>query len=112
MNDSVPGESYRHFKDGGQEQMGADIRQLRYALDVSEAALERSASDLAAAQARVEELEAVMREIAELEGDCEQQVFKLTRFQASQLARKAIHHAALPSRPAESTPKTEDKTDG
>jgi len=36
------------------------------------------------------ELLAALRQIAELEGDCEQQVFRLTRFQAAQIARAAI----------------------
>jgi hypothetical protein len=33
---------------------------------------------------------AALAEIAELEGDCEQQKFRLTRFQASQIAREAL----------------------
>jgi hypothetical protein len=39
------------------------------------------------------DLLAALREIAELEGDCEQQQFRLTRFQASQIARAAIAKA-------------------
>lgn len=36
-------------------------------------------------------LRAVLEQIAELDGDCEHQRFRLTRFQASQIARKALH---------------------
>lgn len=32
-----------------------------------------------------------LKQIAELDGDAENQKFKLTRFQASQIARRAIH---------------------
>ncbi len=36
-------------------------------------------------------LRKALEQVAELEGDCEQQKFKLTRFQASQIARFALH---------------------
>ncbi len=40
--------------------------------------------------AAAEAMRAALEKIAELEGDCEQQKFKLTRFQASQIARAAL----------------------
>jgi len=55
---------------------GPNMREL-----VAEAALARDTAL---------ELLAALREIAELEGDCEQQVFRLTRFQAAQISRAAI----------------------
>lgn len=36
-------------------------------------------------------IEEALEKIAELEGDCANQQFKLTRFQAAQVARKALH---------------------
>jgi hypothetical protein len=40
-----------------------------------------------------------LEQIAESDGDCEQQKFRLTRFQASQVARAAIHKAKAEGRP-------------
>ncbi len=36
---------------------------------------------------------AALEQIAELEGDCERQQFRLTRFQAAQIARAALNAA-------------------
>lgn len=44
-------------------------------------------------QAQVLGLAAALRQIAELEGDSENQKFKLTRFQAAQVARLALTNA-------------------
>lgn len=41
------------------------------------------------------DLVATLQQIAELDGDCEAQQFKLTRFQASQVARAALQKAGV-----------------
>lgn len=64
----------------------------------SEAECQECSNEIAKAPARIQAMidaraglmETALQQIAELEGDCEQQKFKLTRFQASQVARAVL----------------------
>jgi hypothetical protein len=52
--------------------------------------LEIDRDDALALVAEVRRLQAALQQIAELDGDCERQEFRLTRFQAAQVARAAL----------------------
>ncbi len=64
------------------------------------------------ARQQVEAMQEALDQIAELGGDCEQQKFKLTRFQAAQIARAAILSSShQPDVEPDSTPADEHERD-